>query len=157
MKRGYDERSERRKHIGLFITLIWFSVIVYAGQAGAGGLYINEFGTSSMGTAGAGSQAWANDASTSFHNPAGMTRIEGKEFMVTGGLIYSKIKFDPAPNTPIPGGDGGDAGALAPLLGAFYTHSITDDLLSTAGAMDLWNQIDIILDKLDEIADKLSK
>ena len=39
----------------------------------AGGLYINEFGTPSMGVAGAGANAVASDASTSFHNAAGMT------------------------------------------------------------------------------------
>jgi long-subunit fatty acid transport protein len=38
----------------------------------AGGLYLNEFATPSMGTAGAGQEAYAHDASTSFahHNPA---------------------------------------------------------------------------------------
>ncbi len=35
----------------------------------AGGLYLNEFGTPSMGVAGAGANAVASDASTSFHNP----------------------------------------------------------------------------------------
>jgi long-subunit fatty acid transport protein len=39
----------------------------------AGGLYISEFGTPSMGVASTGAQAVASDASTAFHNPAGMT------------------------------------------------------------------------------------
>jgi long-subunit fatty acid transport protein len=34
-----------------------------AGAANAGGLYVNEFGSPSTGTAGAGAQAWADDAS----------------------------------------------------------------------------------------------
>jgi hypothetical protein len=51
----------------------------------AGGLYLNEFGTPSMGVAGAGASSVANDASTSFHNPAGMTRIKGNELMGTAG------------------------------------------------------------------------
>lgn len=38
----------------------------------AGGLYLNEFNSPGMGVAGAGAQALANDASTAFHNPAGM-------------------------------------------------------------------------------------
>jgi long-chain fatty acid transport protein len=83
------------------------------GVGRAGGLYINEFGTPSMGVAGAGANAVANDASTSFHNAAGMTRIKGNELMGTGGLIYSTVKFDPDADTPIPGGNGGDAGGLA--------------------------------------------
>ena len=47
----------------------------------AGGLYLNEFNSPSMGVAGAGAQAVANDASTAFHNPAGMTRLDGTELM----------------------------------------------------------------------------
>ena len=107
----------------------------------AGGLYINEFGTPSMGVAGAGTNAVARDASTSFHNPAGMTRIKGKEFMGTGGFIYSTVKFDPDADTPIAGGDGGDAGGPAPVLGGFYVHSLNDrwklgaNLFSIAGAI----------------------
>ena len=53
----------------------------------AGGLYLNEFGTPSMGVAGAGTHVVASDASTSFHNAAGMRRIKGNELMGTGGLL----------------------------------------------------------------------
>ena len=63
-----------------------------------------------MGATGTGTHAVASDASTSFHKPAGMTRIKGKELMSTGGLIYSATKFVPDSDTPIAGGDGGDAG-----------------------------------------------
>jgi long-chain fatty acid transport protein len=92
----------------------------------AGGLYINEFGTSAMGTAGAGAHAYANDASTAFHNPAGMTRIEGRQLSAGAGLILGKVKFDPDADTPIDGGDGGDAAGWAPLVGSHYVHSISD-------------------------------
>jgi len=44
----------------------------------------------------------------SFHNPAGMTRIKGKEVMGTAGLLNAIFKFDP------------DADDLAPILGGFY-------------------------------------
>jgi long-chain fatty acid transport protein len=107
----------------------------------AGGLYINEFGTPSMGVAGAGTNAVASDASTSFHNPAGMARIKGKELMGTGGFIYSTVKFDPDADPPIPGGNGGDAGGPAPVLGGFYVHSLNDrwklgaSLISISGAL----------------------
>jgi long-subunit fatty acid transport protein len=48
----------------------------------AGGLYLNEFGTPAMGTAGAGAHALPNDASTAFHNtgrhePGGGRRAYG--------------------------------------------------------------------------------
>ncbi len=103
-------------------------IAVFSSTALAGGLFLNEFGTSSMGTAGAGANAYANDASTSFHNPAGMTRIEGNELGLTAGLLSADIHFNPDPNTPISGNDGGDAGGLGPILGAFYVHSISEKL-----------------------------
>ncbi|MBW1866073.1 MAG: outer membrane protein transport protein [Deltaproteobacteria bacterium] len=94
----------------------------------AGGLYLEEFGTPSMGVASAGAEAVAADASASWHNPAGMTRLDGKQLMVAGGLVYSKAKFDQKPGNIVSGGDGGDAGGLAPMGGAFYTHSLSEDL-----------------------------
>jgi long-chain fatty acid transport protein len=123
------------------IVLIFVTLLMIPGAGHAGGLYINEFGTPSMGVAGAGVNAVASDASTSFHNPAGMTRIKGKELMGTGGLLYSTVKFDKDADTPIDGGNGGDAGGFAPLLGGFYAHSINDrwklgaNLISITGAI----------------------
>ncbi len=96
--------------------------------AWAGGLYISEFGTPSMGVASAGAQAVAVDASTAFHNPAGMTRLDSNQLMLTGGFLKATVKFDADANTPIAGGDGGDAGGPAPILSAFYAHRVTDQL-----------------------------
>lgn len=84
------------------------------GPAKAGGLYISEFATPSMGTAAAGAQAWAADASTALHNPAGMARLESSALMAGAGFGLTEVKFDPDRST-IQGNDGGDAGTLAPL------------------------------------------
>jgi long-chain fatty acid transport protein len=117
------------KKIFLRVFSVWgFITIFLAAPSWAGGLYIQEFATPSMGTANAGAQAWADNASTAFFNSAGMTRLQSKELMLGGGLIYTDIKFDPAPDTPIAGGDGGSAGGFAPLLNAFYVHSLSEDL-----------------------------
>ena len=80
--------------LGLSLALLTAFV---SGQGWAGGLYLQEFATPSMGVASSGAEAVASDASTALHNPAGMTRIKGKELMVGAGLGYSKIEFDPAP------------------------------------------------------------
>lgn len=47
--------------------------------ARAGGLYLDEVGTSDLGFAGAGTAARAEDASTVYANPAGMTRLSGNQ------------------------------------------------------------------------------
>ena len=73
----------------LLVALISTLFLAIPCVTNAGGLYLNEFGTPSMGVAGAGASAVASDASTSFHNAAGMTRIKGKELMGTGGFLYS--------------------------------------------------------------------
>jgi long-chain fatty acid transport protein len=132
-----------RKKIACYsINAFIFAVLLMLpGISPAGGLYLNEFGTPSMGVAGAGANAVAMDASTSFHNVAGMTRIKGKELMGTGGFLYSTVKFDPDNDTPIPGGDGGDAGGPAPIIGGFYVHSLSDrwklgaNLITITGAV----------------------
>jgi len=99
-------------------------------SAGAGGLYINEFATPSMGVAGAGQEAVANDASTNFafHNPAGMTRLEGHSVSLGAGLLFGETRFDTDPDTPFAGGGGGDQAGIAPLLGSHGVYSVSDDL-----------------------------
>jgi long-chain fatty acid transport protein len=114
------------KRMVFIVTILLLMILPQ--QLLAGGLYLNEFATPSMGTAGAGSAAWANDASTAFHNAAGMTRLSGDQIMAGAGFFYSETKFNPSSDTPNDGGGGRDAGGVAPYGTAFYTHSISDDL-----------------------------
>ena len=95
-----------------------------------------------MGVAGAGANAVAEDASTSFHNAAGMTRIKGKEVMGTGGLLYATVKFDPDSDTPISEEETAVMpAASAPIVGGFYVHSLSDkwklgaNLITITGAV----------------------
>jgi long-chain fatty acid transport protein len=110
--------------------LILFRLSLGINDAHAGGLYLNEFATPSMGTAGAGGEAWANDASTAFafQNPAGMTRLEGHQLSLGVGLGQFDTEFDANGNTPFGGGNGGDAAGLVPLLGSHGVLSLTEDL-----------------------------
>src|SRR5210317_559357 len=95
----------------------------------AGGLYLTEFGTPSMGVANAGAGAVANDSSIAWHNPAGMTRLSGTHAQGTAGLIIGQTKFDADSDTPVPGGDGGNAAINpAPVLNASVVHSLTEQL-----------------------------
>ena len=94
-----------------------------------------------MGVAGAGANAVVSDASTSFHDAAGLTRIKGNELIGTGGFLNATVKFDPDADTPIPGGDGGNAVGPAPILGGFSVHSLSDkwklgaNLITITGAI----------------------
>jgi len=101
-----------------------------AQPARAGGIYANEFGTPEMGTAGAGAEASALDASTAipFYNPAGMTLLEGKQLIVAFGGLFPSVKFELDPATTISGGNGGQAGGPIPILTVAYVHSASERL-----------------------------
>ncbi|MHC4231216.1 MAG: OmpP1/FadL family transporter [Planctomycetota bacterium] len=105
------------------ILFVFFCAV----SAHSGGLYLNEYGTPVMGNAGAGSVAEASDASTSFHNPAGMTLLGQRQFMLSLGLGYSDVSFD-TDSSRVGGGDGGNAGGWIPILGTFYAQPIKEDL-----------------------------
>jgi long-chain fatty acid transport protein len=138
-KRGKRPKIDLSFHLSMAVLTILF--LVKPSVSIAGGLYLNEFGTPSMGVAGAGANAVASDASTSFHNPAGMTRIKGNQLMGTAGVLKATVKFDPDADTLIDGGDGGDAGGFAPIVGGFYVHSLSDkwklgaNLITITGAV----------------------
>lgn len=74
-----DDKDKR-----FIISAVIASLFFFNTTALAGGLYISEFGTPSMGVASAGAQAVASDASTAFHNPA-----EG----VAGRTLAYKLKI----------------------------------------------------------------
>lgn len=95
-------------------------------SAHAGGLYLQEFLDTYQGAANAGAQALGTNPSTVFHNPAAMSRLEGRQLSVAAGALYADVKFAPSPTTPVTGGDGGQQGGLAPALSFFYTNKLNN-------------------------------
>jgi long-chain fatty acid transport protein len=84
-----------------------------------GGLYLQEFATPSMGVASAGQQAVANDASTAWHNPAGMTQLEVQQFMAGAGAVVADMNFDADPGSRA-GSSAGPIGGAGPIISSFY-------------------------------------
>jgi len=101
-------------------------LILLTGSAQAGGLYLQEYATSSMGTAGAGRHAYASDGGTILHNPAGMTRLEGHELFAGFAPGGTTTKFDTTSSAVNQGGNGGDQGGFVPLMGGGYSHKLHD-------------------------------
>ncbi|RLA44997.1 MAG: hypothetical protein DRR42_19840 [Gammaproteobacteria bacterium] len=109
--------------IGLVIPLS--TVVVQL--AHAGGLWINEYGSPTMGRAGAGAEAGTGDASAAFHNPASMAQIKSKQLMVTGGVVSATSKFSVDSYGTLNGNNnGGDAGQDAAMASFFYVNPIND-------------------------------
>lgn len=101
--------------------------------ARAGGLYLKEFATPAMSAAGAGAEALARDASTAFHNPAGMTRLGSSQLMLGAGVVGGSVEFDPDGANTVPGNDGGNQAGLAGFLGSYYVHDASEDWKVGAG------------------------
>jgi long-chain fatty acid transport protein len=107
-----------------------------ANVASGGGLYLYEVGTPDVGLAGAGYAARAQDASTAFTNPAGMTRLDQSALMVGAQPMYLHLKFNPDNRTSAaadtrPNGqsaDDGDSSGLLPSGGLYFVQPVSDKL-----------------------------
>ena len=101
----------------------------------AGGLFLTEFGTEDVALAGAGWAARAQDASTLFKNPAGMSLLEGNQFQ--GGLqaLYFQSGGFNGTNTPFGGNGGGNPIGVVPTASGFYVHSLGKDFKVGLGVL----------------------
>ncbi len=106
--------------------------------ATAGGLWLSEFNQPTMGRAAAGEAAGTGNASDAFFNPAAMTRHEGSQVMIAGGVLVPTLEFDIEQSGIVNGdGDGGDAGDPLPSISAFYTRPYNDRISWGIGGLVL--------------------
>lgn len=118
------------------------SLSVGSAAASAAGFFIAEQSVKGLGNAFAGWAASAEDASTIFYNPAGLTRLN-RELLVGINVIMPSTKFtnnDATPNgtrtvnavasvdVATQGGNGGDAGVTIAVPNLYYAGSISEDL-----------------------------
>ncbi|MDH2918671.1 MAG: outer membrane protein transport protein [Sideroxydans sp.] len=111
-------------------TVLHYSVmaalLLMTGSAAASGFALIEQNASGLGNAYAGGAAIADDASTVFFNPAGMSRLKGKQLVVAGHLITPSAKFS---GTGGAGTNmGGDAGGTAFVPNAYFVMEVQPKL-----------------------------
>lgn len=113
------------------------ALLVMAGGASASGFALIEQSASGMGNAFAGGAAVAEDASTIFFNPAGMSRLSGKQIAVAAHAIRPSAKFT---NTASVAGfgrglghDGGDAGAWAVVPNGYFAMEVNPKMRAGVG------------------------
>jgi long-chain fatty acid transport protein len=87
----------------------------------AGGVTLYELSTADIRLASAGWSSRAQDPSTLFTNPAGMSRIPCRTAELGGELFYSHVKFDRNGNTTA-SGPNGDASIVLPSSSLFYVQ-----------------------------------
>ena len=101
--------------------------------ASAAGFALIEQSASGMGNAFAGAAATAEDASTVFYNPAGMSELKGMQFTVGAHVIDLSAKFSNSGSTkpaaivtnPL-GGNGGEAGDVSVVPNVYFVIPIGD-------------------------------
>jgi long-chain fatty acid transport protein len=81
-----------------------------------------ELATPIIGSAGVGQAAVADDASTSYFNPAGMSLLNSSQVMLGSQVILPYANFSVGSVNTISGNNGGSAGVLAPGLGGYYVY-----------------------------------
>ncbi|TXT23024.1 MAG: long-chain fatty acid transport protein [Gallionellaceae bacterium] len=109
-----------------------------SGNAAASGFALIEQSASGLGNAYAGGAASAEDASTIFFNPAGMSLIKGRQLVLAGHAIKPSAKLtnqgsttaSPPAGAPVAlgGGDGGDAGDLALVPNLYYLMDVNQQV-----------------------------
>ncbi|PHS42204.1 MAG: hypothetical protein COB07_00240 [Sulfurovum sp.] len=90
----------------LKISTAALAILGFSTQAFAGAAYIYEMIPTEVGTAGAGSAAKAQNASTVFTNPAGMTYIDHTEIEAGATLMYLNAPFSSQVGTTATGRSG---------------------------------------------------
>jgi len=106
----------------------------FSGVASAGGFQLLGQNASDLGTAYAGTAAVADNASTVFFNPAGMTQLKG--FQLSVGVMglgpyaefHDKGSSGNGLLTGLTGGDGGNPGSWMALPNAYMSWQLTPEL-----------------------------
>ena len=106
-------------------------LVAFSGSASASGFQLLEQNLSGLGNAYAGSAAVAENASTIYFNPAGMTQLQDRE--VSGGLAAIgpsfKFKDEGSQVGALAGaGNGGDAGGWAAVPNGYVSWALTKDV-----------------------------
>lgn len=122
------------------VAIVGLTQELAMGTAIAGGfsLFV-ESGAAAVGNAQAGSAALAEDATTIFFNPAGLTRLEGRQLSMVATGVGSSMSFSNFDSTSaIPsisptGGDGGNVGNWAFVPAAFYAMKLAPRLVFGMG------------------------
>jgi long-chain fatty acid transport protein len=109
--------------------VVALSLLGCAGFASAAGFQLYYQNLSGLGNAYAGSAAVADNASTVFFNPAGMTQLKEREFSAGAAVITPSVNFTNSGSTAGPStASGGDAGMTGYVPNAYITWALNKDL-----------------------------
>ncbi|MFB0827063.1 OmpP1/FadL family transporter [Chromobacterium violaceum] len=126
------------KHLSLSVMIMGTALGLASTQATASGYQFGSQSVSGQGTAHANG-AEANDPSTIFTNPAGLSRLDGTQLVIGGTLVvpHSEYTDNGSRNVlgqPTGGGNGGTFAPKAVAAPTFYlSHKINDKITAGIG------------------------
>jgi long-chain fatty acid transport protein len=120
----------------LLVAVIGVALGTSASRAHASGFQLVEQNGSGMGNAYAGQAAAAEDASTVFFNPAGLTRLPRLQVVAALNFIRPSSDFENGGTTPpilqpTLGGTGGDAGSLELVPNGYVSFETVPGIIWT--------------------------
>jgi long-chain fatty acid transport protein len=128
-----EDRSMQQLPFLRCVIMSAILLMVVVSRADASGFAILEQSVSGLGTAFAGAAVQAEDASTVYFNPAGMTRLTGNRVEAGMHYIVPSARFTDHGSTDVLGNplnihnsDGGNAGVSAVVPNFYFVHSISD-------------------------------
>ena len=111
----------------------------------ASGFQLNENSVSGLGNAFAGGAAQARDATTLWSNPAGMSRLGDAQLSGALHLIAPSLRFRNDASVAAAGqglgGNGGDAGGLAPVPNFYLVKPIDSRIAIGLGVNAPWGLV----------------
>jgi long-chain fatty acid transport protein len=120
-------------------SFAWAALLaVLCGEASAAGFHLLEQNASGLGNAYAGQAASAQDSSTIFFNPAGMTQLPGRNAVGAVHFIKPSIEFrntgssTASPLLPL-GGNGGNATDSAVIPNLYYSWQVNPQVFIGVG------------------------
>jgi long-chain fatty acid transport protein len=122
------DRGSSPSYVSIATCLVFFGLAAVPPSAWSAGLMLYEQGTPDVGLASAGQGARAQDASTVFTNPAGMTQLKDSQLLVGAEPLFGNYTFSPNAKTSVKGTDGGNAAVPMPSGSFFYVHSLSPNL-----------------------------
>ncbi|NWF76782.1 MAG: outer membrane protein transport protein [Nitrospirae bacterium] len=120
-------------HSRNLLFLIGIIIFISSSTALGAGFALVEQSVSGLGNAYAGGAAAAEDATTIFYNPAGLTRLDGQEMILGIHIISPTAKFHNEGSThitgaPLVGDDGGNGGVTVMLPNLYYSKKFSERL-----------------------------
>ncbi len=128
------------KALLLRVFLIVALCVVFAmpNYSSSAGFALIEQSVSGLGNAYAGGAASAEDITTIYYNPAGLTRFTGNNLITAGYIIIPSAKFNNegskvVTGAPLKGGNGGDGGGASFVPNFYFASRLTDKTVAGIG------------------------